>query len=516
MPFCVVNGVTIPTAKGGQVANNEMGQRTQAYDGTAQIDVRNRKRVWTFKTKPITPDRAVAIVGMVQGNGLYMPYDVDAFATNGFAAQSGTTAYFMSNTAADGTTPVYDEFGNQMAKYGASSVQVDRGTTNLLTQAQAQGTSLTNVSTAGSATASIDTAHFWEGTTSFKAAVTGTSGQLTLSTGYSLTSSTPIVCFSCYVFSSIPQTYTLRVRTLAGATASANFVHPGGLWMRMAVYSALGGSLPSNILCDILQSAGPLTFWVDGCQLETNTLGFMGPTAWQNPFNGARAAESLAYTPNIVAPTGFTYSAWMAGGYPTPSGSAQVLLNVAGGGSGSRPFFIEIDFSSTSQSTLDFLSTAAATGSTTPLTTTLSSAVLGGWTHIVATYFASPPSGLPTKCLYVNGVLVASQTAAQTSSSFTSYQVGNANGGFNFNGRIDDLQLLPYPVDQNWVSGVFAAGVANGPTPYMNLSGTDVNDYPSVIVSGEAKSEEYIGFQDPTVKVWRPNNRVVDLTLTEV
>ena len=199
MPFLQLNGITIPTSIGGDVTRTLYGEYTAGYNGAAQIDVRSRKKKWSFKTKPIAPMRAQAIKGLVEGNGFYFPYDSDFYSTSGYGANAGVIATIMSDVAGDGKF-VRDENGTPYSRVGAASMQVDAGTTNLLLASQAQASNTSTFSALFSATTpAVNTTDYWEGGSSIKTTISGSGGGISVACTTTLTSGTYYI-FSVFVY----------------------------------------------------------------------------------------------------------------------------------------------------------------------------------------------------------------------------------------------------------------------------------------------------------------------------
>lgn len=512
MPFLTINGVTVPTSKdGGTIARTLYGEYMAGYDGTAQIDVRSRKKVWDFNTKPIDPLRSQALVGLIEGNGLLFPYNGNLYASNGLGPATTTGTTFQNFTAADGAT-VYDENGtamSQQALASTSSLQADIGTTNTITQAQATCSATTGFQVNGGSSMAVDTTHFWEGTNAIKVTPVGSGFQFQLNSSQTVTSTTAIWVASAYIYSSVAATISISIGpSSGGGGGTITFSHTGGYWHRVFTFGTMS-VISATIIVFFKTSNTSAPFWVDGIQLENSGVlasSYETPTAWQNPGSGARAASNLTYSANLSSLGGFTVAGWLMDAPLTPTGLTQVLFNA------NNAIEVLIQVVSGNQ-TLNF-STVSDAGTGDNLRWTITTIPLYGF--FVCTLNVNPVSGQPTKTIYWNGVLVASSTATNypVNNTITAFSVASATGNC-FNGRINNLQVLPYAIDQFWVSGMYAAAALNaGATPLLTMSGSCIN-YQFKQVYGQVKKEDFVGFRDP-VMGWISQGRKLSIILTEV
>tara|TARA_R100000329_G_scaffold139053_2_gene120752 strand:+ start:9385 stop:10428 length:1044 start_codon:yes stop_codon:yes gene_type:complete len=86
-----INGYTVPVAIDTlTIANKEIGETRQSYDGTSVSVRMNRKRTISFSTPPLSEQDAKALEGLVRGDGDHWSFD-------------GTT----SGSISDGRFPAY-------------------------------------------------------------------------------------------------------------------------------------------------------------------------------------------------------------------------------------------------------------------------------------------------------------------------------------------------------------------------------------------------------------------------
>ena len=103
MPFLTINGLTIPISQGGQMNSRKIGGVGRSIGGTYLEAVRAVKRQWQFRTTPMAQQDAVALIGLLNGQGAHFSFDADAVADNGLTPASGDTgAVYHGANAADG------------------------------------------------------------------------------------------------------------------------------------------------------------------------------------------------------------------------------------------------------------------------------------------------------------------------------------------------------------------------------------------------------------------------------
>ena len=87
MSFCTINGITLPIREGSlKQSVQEIGERGQAFDGTAYQAVRARKRKWQFSTPPMTQADSLAWSALLNGDAVNWSFEVDAYSQQGHAA----------------------------------------------------------------------------------------------------------------------------------------------------------------------------------------------------------------------------------------------------------------------------------------------------------------------------------------------------------------------------------------------------------------------------------------------
>lgn len=507
MAYLTLNGITIPTAKGGQCDIVEVGNRTRAFDGTYIRETRAYKRKWKFQTKPVSELRGMAIAGTIQGKGFYMPYNGDNYATNGFAPTGNINQ--RSSVAADGA-PVYDENGVLEAKYGSYSV-VGEGApvgpvtnTNQTSTANAECSSIAGYGGIGSPTAtiSVDTAQKWQGTNSIKVVSTVTGGGI----DGPIAGGSPFIgiatTLSVYLYSATNLAVTVVLYDNAHNThfTTTAVTLIAGAWRRVAVTCTTTG-LGIDWHLQIFTTSGAGTFWMDGVQAEMSPW----PTSWLTPAASTRTATNLSYTTNFVGAEGLTVNFWMTKPYNT---GANANFWGAGGASGT---YIAI-FAPSGTPNVLAVDTAILGGNYNRISATVS---YTGWHMVTFVMRYTPETGESNKYLYFDGALVASASGISLPTGLTGWAPGEVfAAGYSYN-RLSDMQVLPFAVGAPTVTGWYGAGGSPGATPFLTAAGDFVADS-SVTVMGQVEHINTVGYFDSGNAVWRANGRVVEFTLEEV
>jgi hypothetical protein len=503
MPFLTINGITVPTAKGGQTEIQEIGNRQRAFDGTYIRDTRAFKRRWKFATKPIAELRAMSLIGLIQGKGFYCPFNGDNYATNGFTPTGSIIQ--RSAVAADGAA-VYDENGVLEAKYGTYSVcgEAAATTPNKVTTGHAECSTTVGFGAIGTpaATLSVDTAQKLQGSNSLKVVSTvnfggfdasGFTGPYTIGLPYTL---------SAYVYAAtaVPVLLVLYDNTSANFT-STPVTLTAGAWRRISATCTSMGLIDWHM--QLVTNGAGGTFWCDKIQLELSAW----PTSWLTPAS-SRVNTDLYYTTGShVSSEGMTVNFWMTKPYNTG---------------------VETAFWATGGAASTYHAIFAPAGA--PNTLAVDTAVAGlvynrisasitytGWHMVTYVSRYNAETNEYGKYLYVDGTLRAQTTLsnASMSSDLTSWSPGQAfNAQWSYN-RLSDVQVLPFAVDSTWVTGTYNAGSSPGSTPFLKAAGDFIPDT-SLTVMGQIERVNTVSYYDSTNSVWRANGRTVEFTLEEV
>ena len=477
---------------------NRIGDLRRAFDGTLIREMRGTKRRWSFQTKPITELRALSLVGLLQGQGLYLPFDADLYAENGFG-YTGSIAQ-IAGAAAD-TSPAFDQNGVALARSTGSVMGVSSGAVNLLTNAAQTNPSSTANWFGASATLSLDTANFFTGTQSLKVVTSAVSIAGATATPSPAGSLNTTYTFSAYVKGT--GTYRIFFQDTANGTQVSGPIVTGSAtaWTRISatLTTVAAGSTPTlNGRCAVADSLAK-TFYVGGAQLETSAF----PTPY-TPVGTSRTATNIAYPYNPLGPSGMTLNWWQT---PPQAGANRYIFSAWDGFGGNQVAVYE-----PSSTVINARVKNAAADDTIQA---FGLAYGTAWNMMTLVLRTHPETGEANFAFYQNGILRGSgSTSAIPVGMLTSFYVGS---GFGINGtgslaRIDDMQVLPYPVDSTTVTGWYGA-TSMGATPHLSATG-DVMQDNSVEVVGLVNRIDVVAFQGTTG--WRQTGRVVSFTLEEV
>ena len=93
MPFATINGITLPIRDGSlKQSIQEIGERGQAFDGTAYQAIRARKRKWQFSTTPMSQADSLAWIALLNGQAVNWDFETDTYSLQGHAATVAGTA----------------------------------------------------------------------------------------------------------------------------------------------------------------------------------------------------------------------------------------------------------------------------------------------------------------------------------------------------------------------------------------------------------------------------------------
>lgn len=528
MAFLTLNGFTIPTAKGGTINTKDIGDPDgYAFDGTAIIDIRNRKRTWKFKTKPVNASTARMIRGLVQGNGFYFPYDSTLLSQSGRQPIAGTIGTNMLNTASDGSAPVFsylnpaDTLATKYSKFGAGSLQVDLGCTNLLSAAQSQGTGGWTGVGAGTTVTNAVAGHSWEGASSVSV-VYGAGGAAQAVTNSSYAAG-DVYYGSVFIgvpanWASVGQTLRVQLQGSDGSIGNSNFtdvqIQPG-TWTRVGCTMTAGGS-GSTVTLSVINTSGSaigVTVYLDGAQVEKRVSGSNTYkwTAW-TAGGTTRAAGNLNYAVSAASSQGFTFNCWACRPDILTANNILYLLNQNG-------TFTNYILAYYLSGTLNIQLNGAGI-------TMVNAAFTWPTDDYVMLTFVVDVNAL-SMSIYINGNLsgIGGFAAAQAPfngafQNFNQLAIGGSGGiTFDWGNRMDEVEVFPFPVTSAWVAARFArtaTSMVSGP-PLLTALGTSIDDGATgVLVQGKVTDETYLGFQDPVSAAWQSQGRVLEITLREV
>jgi len=496
VPYLALNGVTIPTAKGGVIDVAKIGESRRAFDGTLIRERRAVKRKWSFQTKPITELRALSIVGLLQGKGFYLPFDGDLYAKNGYGYTGSISQ--VASTAADGAL-VYDENGAPQTKSGIGAVSADGAQVNMLSASMSQPSATTGFSMTGGGSFALNATHRFAGSNSI--AVTTAAA---ISSG--IVNSTPVAgvlnaSYTASAYIKSPNNVRFILWDFANNVLSDMSVVPvsGTTWKRAVatITTPAAGSTPQLGVYAVTPTAVSFTFYIGGLQLEQT----LTTNSWI--IGGAsRTATSLQYPANPCGPQGCTINWWQ-----TPPVSSPRYAFSAWEGAGNQQ--IAIYAPSTTE-----LNCRVKVGSYDVTKQAFGLTYIAGWNMMTVVFRSQPKTGEYNWMAYQNGVLKGYDSLdAMPLSSLVAFYVGSNLGANPSRTRLDEFQVLPYPVDSNTITGWYSGGGSVGATPYISASGDALHDT-SVNVVGQVSRVETVSFAD--ANGWQQGGRVVSFTLEEV
>ncbi len=252
-------------------------------------------------------------------------------------------------------------------------------------------------------------------------------------------------------------------------------------------------------------------FYIDGLMLEINTLGLSAPfvSAWVA--NGiSKTASNLSYNSlhyPMIGGAGLTVNFWMTQPYNFSSDSTFWAGDVG------SPFntYARVWTSSYGASQINFTTDVAGVSPDTIAVGVSYSA----WHMVTAVLRTNPDSGEFKKYLYFDGVLKGTSSATTPdalSYPLTYWGVGHRNSASHSYNRIDEMQVLPYPMDATSIAALFAS-YGMGDTPFIRATGDFIHDTYATVV-GQVDGVEVVGYQDGST--WRPNGCTIDFTLEEI
>lgn len=522
MPFLTLNGITIPTARGGKGKGQEIGERSIAFDGTPQIDRRAIKRQWKFKTPPLNEARFLQFKDMILGRGHYFQSENSVYASNGLGGVSGAASGFYPRYTAQGLA-IYDENDLPNAKFGSYARTSEHAlpqtgsityNKNLLTAADSFPTTLW---AAASGTRSFVTDHFMPGTTqAMKWDSPSAGAALTINTPVAATGSRTYLA-SVYVYTPALTTVTLRITNTTSAinTDVARTVTPGR-WTRLVCAYRTPGAV--NLTMSIVNTVGSGIIYANCAQLSmadstSNNYRFEFPSIWNG--TNTTVTETLKYAmPSFTS--GFTVNLWATRpGLPTNGGiyPGQQYWSATGSTPGTGVGALL----SASQTAAAFTIVDANVAS---FSVSSGAITMNNWHMITGVCRLYPETGEANLAIYFDGVLKnsVSNAAVGIDRLLTHFYLGTQLGtsGHTWN-RMDEIQVLPYAVPSSWVSTVYAyqsAGNSYPALPTLQMSGNCIDAPISVV--GEIDDWDFEPYYDASVSTWRDNGRTLAFSLAEV
>lgn len=493
MSFLTINDYAIRTSVGGNCKPRMVGTDARAASGTLRRTVRAYKREWQYSTTRLPAATVEIVRGLVMGLGNVWPFNEWQYSTKGLAP-SGTPVFAqLLAEAADGD-PMVDYYRGSESKYGAGSVEVCDGTTNLLSSTAANcsdaadWTGISGSTPADESTETIDgdsiavdIAGFGDGAQhNFNPnAANGT--DLAATIWVKSTSATAL-------------TMTVYDNTNAAFGSVGSFTVAADTWTRIQSTITISGSTCTSLDVRVYRNGSvstPWTIYLDRAQVEVATT----YTAW---YDGTRAAPSFVLTDLdwLKQATGLTVAFWAR----PPRDTTPSVFFDAMCSDGSEAFF---RYDSGGSYTWYTSTGAAVSGSQ-------AWSGVSTWDHITAVIDGS---GTGTLYLYRNGVLLGSDTDLTiVFADLDSLYIGMQDIGNACNTGIDDLIILPYAADATLAAALAGRTTAHPALPVVHLSG-DVVGNTNVEVLGEV--DKVAGTPYGSGGSWYSTGRSVGFKLLE-
>lgn len=507
MAYLRLNGWTVPVqAESTNEEPIEIGDRERAFDGTLLNTRRAIKRRWTCRTTMVRELISRALRGLVFGEGHAFPFDADLYSTKGLAPLSSTGVTVRLGTAADGA-PVSGEgiFGG--------SVAVEEVRSNVLTANQSNvETNTSGFTSIDGATLTQDAGAYWQGTKSLK--VVTSAAVNTVRGGFftANASATPSAAYvgSLYVYSASVGSVRVRLEDSFNSVNGSftTYALVPGQWLRLTTTALTVGGAGAVVNLRVEESTADagLTFYVDGMQIELGAFA----TSWVTGGTTRASPASYRYPGEAFGTVDLTINLWTLG-QPSPTTAATraftAVVNPAPGSAASDIIALQRGSGTDVYTLITRVSDA---------TNNLSTAAAPGASMLTVVLRRNPETGETKQAIYVNGVSVATSSAAipDLSRGVQHIFIGAEAGGLTlWNGRIDDLQILPYAAPAAQIAAWYAYGRSACVSPRVEMDG-DIAPDDRVRVEGQVTGQASQGFSD--AGVWRTNGQVLSLTLEEV
>ncbi len=541
MSFLKINNWEIPIVN-CKLQKINIGSKVRAHSGGILSDSRAIKRKWNCVTAPMKEIDALALIGILEGQGCAWTFEGDYYSDKGHAPDTAngigyypikaTGGYSKFNSTALETDSGYNVL-QRSGKFGTwSGVPAEHTITNICTTAQ-RGSDHTVFSAVDGATLSTDTNYYLLNTQSVKCitsgAVNGTRGGMIASTtGAALTN----YYGSVWVYATSNTDVRITMRDATNAIYSTPFTQyiPASIWVRIRTH--VGGYLTSGAIAtptiellleeDVADDA--ITIYTDGWQIETVAAGRA-----TDSFNGSPFADPvITGTDTIFNLNFFKHDAlsiaWWSGSHDTwgEKNISTIILynNVDGYNAGS--------FSPNSSGvslfnpggTPDQVAAKPYSFRGHADDTLIGTAVedSDGFSHWVFTMRNDVETGETNYTLYLNGAVEDSGTAGMSSAYPIVTDINRIrvdNWGY---APIDDLIIVPYTMSPDQVAGLYTLGESSAQQPSFHISGDIIaednircqsNNIQSAYVKAQYTNE------DATI-TWHNNLYTISFDLLEV
>lgn len=519
MSFLEINNVLIPVAQGGEIEPLEVGSTQRTVNGGIIRDRRALKRRWKFRTIPMEPVQAAAIMGLVQGRGHCWTFDGSTTdpittATNALTASgsglipstlTGSTLHRRRRATNDWLiSNVYtapNTRGDAAARNGqAIGVHVASNNELAANERDCENAPATDFTAVAGATLSTETTKFFMGSKALKIVAGGANqGARTASIGVV---AGEVWTFSVYLLgeSGGEDVYLTIDDDGGGAATSASFLLAANEWKRCWVTHTVtaGGTA---IIPYIRAGSGTPTWYCDNLQCEEKAY----PTAW---YDGDRAsADEASYDGTwLNGAPGVTAACWCNGSASAKAGSSiGTILAYGADANTSNSLYL----STTGNGYLYWATTTG--GATVDSGNQAVQNLYGVWFHVASVWDVDAA----TIKIYKNGSLLDTLTGVtMETSDIAEISIGSAYGANQLSGEIDDALVVPYVMDATSIDYLYNSGTPPVVgSPRLIASGDFAPDS-SVTVIGSVQTAAYIGAMQSGT--WYANNRALNILLEEV
>jgi len=504
MAFLELNGITIPVKKGGQLTPVEIGDRDFAFNGSPLVDRRGIKRRWQFLTTTMSEADVKLTLAMLQTLGQFWKFNGDLYSTKGVgpAESTGGNVQYRTELGSVGSENVLDYFGEIESK-SLQCAHLHEATTNIFTANVRTGTDTegdtTDWAVQGTSTLTSDTVRAVFGSRSLKVEpAAADSGARTAAVA--ITFAVPFgVTF--YVFAATAITFKARlVGDVTGALGWHTFTAEAGKWKRFGFDDTLGAT-NNTMQMDIVAASGD-DFWVDGVQGQNNTVvdGTIGIAPWVDgnfSANGAKLPLSV-----VSGAFDLSISAWLKSDFDNAQASG-ILFRL------SNDFIVyrnassyDLKVAGTGRDSVTFNRTVADVFNDQE------------WHHVVVVLRGAPVGSEYGIEIWVDGVLADySAKVAPDWSAFTANPtLGHAGSTLCWNGRVDNLLIVPAAMSSAWVAALYGANLDWSNLPKLTASGDFIPET-SISVVPLVVREEYDGRQ--VSGAWQNNQQRILFELHE-
>lgn len=119
MPFLTLNGIAVPVVEGRR-RQVSIGSDSRAFSGAYRLGRRAVRQEWDFRTGPLSTSDALALRGLVSGDGHTLAFDVDNYTSRGLGQISGAGSVYSGSKYGSGYRFLITGNGNWQMQLGQS------------------------------------------------------------------------------------------------------------------------------------------------------------------------------------------------------------------------------------------------------------------------------------------------------------------------------------------------------------------------------------------------------------